>query len=804
MSDTEDKITNEDLHDLIPVDGEAANENEADIKATKNSGGGDLTDLQHKILITNSLLNEKLSLFNTENDAKISSESGKVVSLNVFSSENEGGGGENNMEDYMNNDVENDNDDDNGNNSDDNNNDGDNDNDNGSCNEQENDERQEEDVERDYYMSDKCNNEWRNNSDDENDKRDMYDKNNNNNDDNNINRIHCENSEYNTHNNQTNQINYTNSLNTSNTSNYINTNKSTDTTNNTSKANTTSQIQSKDYSISTLKNKEEDVKNKLNNTQSFNKTVKDTTQLIEQKLVNNFSKALENYDLLKRTKTAEDLCGLNSEMRRKSMLFLCVFNLFAREKRMWLKLLVEKAAFKTTVLNYHDKLFQLDRLTKKYESILEEKGSIIVSKTDEIEELKEKIDGLNKQLKDASKKNKSLNVIPESLCAKCGRSLEESMCSESMNDKLRVIKEQDESIKQLKREVSDISSKNNLLEMRLKDLNEIKSEFEALSQSLLKPKNEAETQTEFRAAEQPKKNLGKNGARSGAKIAGKGNKKAQIQKKKITNFNIININNTTNNNNSCNNCGSTMTNFGVSDQVTSLRFDNSVLSNELLNLNKEFNKLRSEYKTTAERNSRLEKEKKDAAEKLKAKSDLYEKAKKENEELMILINNSKYKNVVNAETENKKLRSSVENLEKEVRILRGKNESNLKVIGEQGEKIEDLKKALETYGIFKQQKENLILANTKNEIELKRLKFDLETEKNLSEKNAILLEEKEKEIQKLKNEVSYYSFNIKKCKSDAERALQDAIGYQKIVRVLEEQINEYKEVLKKIKNKQGI
>ena len=48
--------------------------------------------------------------------------------------------------------------------------------------------------------------------------------------------------------------------------------------------------------------------------------------------------------------------------------------------------------------------------------------------------------------------------------------------------------------------------------------------------------------------------------------------------------------------------------------------------------------------------------------------------------------------------------------------------------------------------------------------------------------------------------IQYYSFHIKKYKSDAERALEDAIGYQKIVRILEVQLNEYKEQLDKIKN----
>ena len=41
--------------------------------------------------------------------------------------------------------------------------------------------------------------------------------------------------------------------------------------------------------------------------------------------------------------------------------------------------------------------------------------------------------------------------------------------------------------------------------------------------------------------------------------------------------------------------------------------------------------------------------------------------------------------------------------------------------------------------------------------------------------------------------------HINQYKSDAEKALQDAVEYQKIVTALQEQINEYKKVLNKIK-----
>ncbi len=95
----------------------------------------------------------------------------------------------------------------------------------------------------------------------------------------------------------------------------------------------------------------------------------------------------------------------------------------------------------------------------------------------------------------------------------------------------------------------------------------------------------------------------------------------------------------------------------------------------------------------------------------------------------------------------------------------------------------------------------MIIENNKYENEIKTLKEELEEEKNRNEKNEVLIENKDKEIEKLNNDVKYYSFHIKKYKSDAERALEDAIGYQKIVRILEIQLNENKEELKKMKNK---
>ena len=128
------------------------------------------------------------------------------------------------------------------------------------------------------------------------------------------------------------------------------------------------------------------------------------------------------------------------------------------------------------------------------------------------------------------------------------------------------------------------------------------------------------------------------------------------------------------------------------------------------------------------------------------------------------------------------------------------NEKCAKKILEQNNQIEKMKTALGSLLNFKQQKEKLIIENKNYENEINKLKTELEEEKNKNEKNEVLIGSKDKEIEKLNNDVKYYSFHIKKYKSDAERALEDAIGYQKIVRILEVQLNEYKEQLDKIKN----
>ena len=444
-----------------------------------------------------------------------------------------------------------------------------------------------------------------------------------------------------------------------------------------------------------------------------------------------------------------------------------------------------------------------------------------------MEELKETIERLKKNLKEANKKNQNLNVIQESLCSKCGGSLEESFTGDVIAENQKIIKEQNDTIDKMKKEMNELRSKYNLAEIKINDLNNIKKEFENLSGSLLNPKIDKESQTDD-SLTLTNKNSGnnlKNNSSNNSNIniqiynnninsnnknisisnTKKGSKKKTIPKK-------VNFSNSTNNymstslgpnkNSKNNNININENNSEVNNElVTSLRYDNSVLSNELLNLNREFNKIRNEHKVLKEKNTTLEKEKKDLIEKLKSKSDLSEKYKKENEDITRMINNTKYKNIINAETENKKLKNILEQNDTDIKKLKNMNEKCAKKILEQNNQIEKMKTALGSLLNLKQQKDKLIIENNKYENEIKTLKEELEEEKNRNEKNEVLIENKDKEIEKLNNDVKYYSFHIKKYKSDAERALEDAIGYQKIVRLLEIQLNENKEELKKMKNK---
>ena len=59
----------------------------------------------------------------------------------------------------------------------------------------------------------------------------------------------------------------------------------------------------------------------------------------------------------------------------------------------------------------------------------------------------------------------------------------------------------------------------------------------------------------------------------------------------------------------------------------------------------------------------------------------------------------------------------------------------------------------------------------------------------LLERQNILLKKQEDNINKMNEDFGYLSFNAKKSKQEADRAIQDALTYQQIVRKLESELN---------------
>ena len=583
-------------------------------------------------------------------------------------------------------------------------------------------------------------------------------------------------------------------------------------------------IQNRNVIQNILNNSEENIENKSYNeiiTEHQNQLLKSGNQNF-QALINPFTSIndmnFENDYIDKKNDYQEKLIKSNLP-KEKRILILALTNILENKLSNYFKKIIINLKFKIIIINYQDKLFQMDRLNKKYETILDEKSSIIINKTDEIEDLKEKLENLSNNLKEALKKQRALNIIPESLCSKCGRSLEESFCGDSNNNEnQKIIKEQNELIETMKKEMNDLRNKYNYSEMRLKDLDEIKKEFADLSGALLKPKSDNSSQTEIDTAfnsgssfisnysnENANLKVNKNNARKeGNNNYNKNNqyknkfsnlKKELNQQKKVTNYNIININNTNSNTSFMSNTNNFLSSTNSNNSIT----NEGILSAELLNLNREFNRLKNENKIMNDKNNKFEKEKKDILDKLKTKNELCEKLKNENAELIVLINNSRYKNTIEIENENKKLKMTLEQIDNEIKNMNIINEKNGLKIKEQNNQIEKMKSIIQTYDSFKIQKDNLLLMNTKYESEIKKLKYELEQIGNNFEKTKIMLQNSEQKTENLNKEISYYNLHINKYKEDAAKALEDAVEYQKIVQTLQNQINEYKIALNKLK-----
>ena len=99
-----------------------------------------------------------------------------------------------------------------------------------------------------------------------------------------------------------------------------------------------------------------------------------------------------------------------------------------------------------------------------------------------------------------------------------------------------------------------------------------------------------------------------------------------------------------------------------------------------------------------------------------------------------MINNTKYKNIINAETENKKLKNILEQNDTDIKKLKNMNEKCAKKILEQNNQIEKMKTALGSLLNLKQQKDKLIIENNKYENEIKTLKEEVRHQRALKVK----------------------------------------------------------------------
>lgn len=236
------------------------------------------------------------------------------------------------------------------------------------------------------------------------------------------------------------------------------------------------------------------------------------------------------------------------------------------------------------------------------------------------------------------------------------------------------------------------------------------------------------------------------------------------------------------------------------DLIQNLRYDNSLLTQEVVNLNKELMKLRTESKSYSENLRKLEKERNEIKAKFSTKFENYEKIKKENEELMIMIQTSNHKTFFNMENENKRLKDEIQLIRNELENIKQDTLSKEKKYRETDNEIEQNKRNIELITKFKTERENLILENTKLDSEIKRIRFEVEDIKMVCEKQDILIRTKDETINKLTQDLGYLSLTAKKSKTEAERAISDAMAFQQIVRKMEKELLDMQSKKEKAEN----
>lgn len=86
----------------------------------------------------------------------------------------------------------------------------------------------------------------------------------------------------------------------------------------------------------------------------------------------------------------------------------------------------------------------------------------------------------------------------------------------------------------------------------------------------------------------------------------------------------------------------------------SLLNDNQILTNELVNVNRELTKARVESRASSDACKKSEKENLELKKNISAKQNSLDKLRKERDELMAIVNTDKYKNIQVIESDSKK------------------------------------------------------------------------------------------------------------------------------------------------------
>jgi chromosome segregation ATPase len=325
----------------------------------------------------------------------------------------------------------------------------------------------------------------------------------------------------------------------------------------------------------------------------------------------------------------------------------------------------------------------------------------------------------------------------------------------------------------------------------IKELENIKEDFRGLSQNFSKKTNLNNIKDTFTQTDEIKKSISSsNKTKSKSKPKIKAKKENTSNKKPVLSNNNIKPLEESTNSSKTNKSTSLDSSRSDKELIQNLKYDNSLLTQEIVNLNKELMKLRNDSKSYNETLKKIEKEKNELKTKFSSKFDNYEKIKKENEELMIMIQTSNYKTVYSIDNENKKLKDEINIIKQELENIKQETLLKEKRFKESENDFEQNKKNIEMINKFRGERENLILENTKLDSEIKKIRFEIEDIKKICEKQEIVMRNKEETIAKLTQDLNYLSISAKKSKQEAERAIQDALGFQQIVRKIEKELND--------------